>query len=375
MSDITSLIEPDKPEEPVKAKEEEFTIDIEREKGLISPEFFNFNVKAASDYNRLRSLGEASRVNYIKHRDSEFVPLYGINFSLDSTFPSHSVISNEFEISPYERSLNSAAVWQDNKLYVNFIKKCLENRHFNLLLFLKHNSDSLIRDKSLLRRTLKSRFDQYINSPIDLKILKEGRANARNHEDIMANVRYFCGWSRSKTKSSDPLAPSIYFLTNFYYMAKYSEQGDTSWLEPMFSVVVKRENISYIRACVLTNTPIPVEMLELWADKKLDDTTPNYKIRPLYTKYIKQPFKTADIKIVIHDNLFDAMYMKPALPEFPSLIDRSKWLKELSENFINDERGDLGIPALRKQKPAPIAEPNEPSTFVKTFGLADLVRP
>ncbi len=335
MSDITELIEPQAPKEEKPQKSGG---------GLISKEFFDFNLSNVFDYGRTKS--DVYKIRNVRFINEQYMPLYAVNFKVDQYLPTSAIIDNNYEMNSYDILLNQkqgAQPWQANTVYVDFLKKCVETEQYNIVLFIDHKKDSICKTKNQLRKNLHDRFKEYTEAPIDLSIYREGRNNAKSYVDVIANNKYFCSWAVGKTRRADNEAAHFQFLTNFYYMAKLNELNGHYSIEPMYSVMVKKEYLSYVRACLLTNTPLPVEILELWVDSKLDKTDSDYKIRPTFIKSIRTPFKNAGMKIQVFDNLFETMYARLKMPKFKNIQERMEWIKELSAKLMDEERVLTGI--------------------------------
>lgn len=331
MSDITQLIEPEVQLEQVGG-------------GLISKEFFEYNLASVHEYARAKQ--QEFLMKNLRFKHSEYVPLYSIGFQLDPHLPVTAIVHKSFEVGSYEKLMAAKQgldCWQTNTVYSQFLQKCIEREAYNILLFNNHKTNSKLTSKEALQQSVIGSFSQFVDKPVDLRIYREGRNTARNYVDIIQNVKYYCDWSKSRTRRAKPEDPIIHFLTNFYYMAKLNEHNSVFWLEPMFSLMVKKEYIAFVRACMMTNTPIPVELLELWIDEKLDKTDSEYKIRPTFVKYIKTPFREAGVRVVVHENLFDIMYEKPALPKHRNVAERNSWVNELSVRLLDIERREKGI--------------------------------
>jgi hypothetical protein len=342
MSDITQILEPQVEEKEVVSG------------GLISKEFFDFSLNAIHDYNRPKNT--TFLMKNLKFSNPDYVPLYAINFSVDTGLPVSSIINNSFDIGSYEKLIaakQGLRAWQENTVYTSFLKKCIEKKLYNVLLFTKHKEDSVVTSKVSLRQNLISRFGEFIDKPVDLRIYREGRNNAKNYGDILENCKYFCDWSKSRTRRASPSDPVVYFLTNFYYMAKLNEHNSNHWIEPMFSVMIKKEHVGFVRACLMTNTPIPVDAMELWIDSNLDRTDSDHKIRPSFIKSIKTPFKNAGVKIVVHEKLFDVLYSRPTLPAFKNVIQKVQWVNDLSMRLLTEERIRLGLETRKEVKVTP----------------------
>lgn len=332
MSDSTELIGTEPPKEGQTGK------------GSISKLFYEFTMDNIHEYSR--ALEDVHRIKNIRYCNQEYVPLYGINFKPDYQLPASMIKNGTFEMSTYEKLMaqkTGTGSWQSNTVYTSFIKKAIQTEQYNAVLFLNHKIDSVVTSAEQLKTNLKGRFDTYVTSPINLDIHREGRSSAKNYLEIIENCKYYNGWGKSRTRRVSADAPSLHFLTNFYYMAKLNQVGTNFWIEPMFSVMVRREHVPYIRACMITNTPIPVDMLELWIDRKLDAVDSSYKIRPTFIKYIKTPFTKAGVKVVVHDNMFDVMYTRLKLPKFRNIMERAQWTKQLTTLLISKEKASLGI--------------------------------
>lgn len=344
MSDITEILE-------VKPKAEPEV----KKGGLISKEFFDFTLNAIYDYPS--TLQNEHLVKNIKLKSDTHVPLYAINMKPDNSLPVNAIISGDFSLNSYEKLIahkSGIIPWQGNATYTNLLQKCLEKEAYNVLLFVNHRTDSKITVKDDLAKALKNRFTEYVNSPYDVRIFREGRSNAKSYPDMIANSKYFCSWAKGRTRKLNATDPVIYYLTNFYYMAKLTEAHGGSIVEPMYSVMIRKEHVGFVRACIMTNTPIPVELLELWIDQKLDKVDSEYKIRPTFVKLIKTPMKTMGIKIVVHENLYDTMYTRPTMPKFKTLVERAEWINDLSKRLLLSECQLQGIKSI--VPPAPKAQ-------------------
>lgn len=345
MSDIRELIEPVAQAVVAQATQAEIEFkEPEEGGGLISKEFFDFNMNNVYDYGRVQS--DAYQLKNIRFVNENYIPLYAVNFKVDQYLPATNILSGDYEMNAYDKLLaqkQGLTPWQDNKVYTDFLKRCIEKKQYNIVLFTDHRRDSRCFTKDELRNSLKRRFQEFLNKPTDISIHREGRNNAKNYADIISNTKYYCGWAKSRTRKVSADAPVLHFLTNFYYMAKLNEQNGNFWIEPMYSVMIKREYLSYVKACLLTNTPIPVEILELWIDKKLDDKDSEYKIRSTFVKSIKTPFKASGMKVQVFDNLFDEMYSRLKMPKFKTIVERMAWVRNLSTKLLDEERVRMGI--------------------------------
>lgn len=122
---------------------------------------------------------------------------------------------------------------------------------------------------------------------------------------------------------------------------------------PLVTLVMKREDVSTVRANWLTEQLMDASMFELWVDKSLDDEDSPHPIRTSYVRSIRNPLAKLGIKVVVKDDLYKECFKGMDVPKFKTLREEKNFIEERTQQILDRERRRLGV----QRTPAAAPEP------------------
>ena len=177
--------------------------------------------------------------------------------------------------------------------------------------------------KDLLSEVRESIVDWVKDENLDFQVRKTRCTNS-NYDGLIGSFLNEDYWIKHELRTKD-------YITNFWFL---SELGPNDKVKPLFSMMVKKEHVPYVRMCYLLNqTPHP-EALQLWIREDFDVPRSEYKgLRPKYRKFIKTLALEAGHEIVTKPTLND-MFASITIPKFKRLNERKDWMKGQSTEFL-----------------------------------------
>lgn len=203
--------------------------------------------------------------------------------------------------------------------------------------FRKIKLDSSFDRNKTLKKCTKFFYDKlnYFINDDDLHFEIKGPESCYNasYNDVIERTKYLNSWSRTKIRSGDYLS-NLWFLG---FIPKESIRGSSSnGYKTLFSVMLKREMIPYVRMCFLMGEEPHPDVLELWIRDDLDIPKGPYKnLRSRYRKHFKKEIVDSGIKIVEMPCLDEVLFHKIKVPKFKSISEKNKWIKERSREFLD----------------------------------------
>lgn len=141
---------------------------------------------------------------------------------------------------------------------------------------------------------------------------------------------------------------------------------------PIIVLMVKRENIPFVRANWLLNIPIPENAVECWVLDTLDTAQyPRQTIRKNAKTGIFPKMEEQGIKLVnkTQDEL-NSMWWMFTLPIFKTPLERKKWSNKQVVDFLQAEKVKLGIaPKVKAKYNFSSVKTKIPDDFVKLKGI------
>ncbi len=274
-------------------------------------------------------------------KSSEYIPLMN---AFTSNYPS--LLYKHFGIPDYNYSTNAAKRMKkkwDNKTISSYLYSMINQFVGNTVdnQTLKHQKDYL--------RNLHNSIVDYIFNPTDINFFLNSNLNKTN--DYWSNVvnEFRIGYSGYTCKHE---LGNTFLLTNYGYIAETNSSFSTN--STLISFMVKKEHVPLIKGNIVFDIPISDEIVECWV---LDELfTPEYANQTLrkglnehILKWVKTNYPTMKIVGKTRAEL-DALWCKFNVPEFTSIPERTKWIKEFTKGFVLAERKKLGIIA-KEDKP------------------------
>jgi hypothetical protein len=148
-------------------------------------------------------------------------------------------------------------------------------------------------------------------------------ANLRNTPRVISTanmfefVKYSASWVIHRGKDR--------YVSNTLFLG--TTTSGVGKVNPLFCVMVKKENAAYVKACFITNTPIPSSMIELWVDESVEAT--GSKMKPLFRKAIKSKLETSGVPVVYFSNLKEKIVRSLSLPTTATITELQEWKAEM----------------------------------------------
>lgn len=302
-------------------------------KGLITKEFFEFNLNNAHFYT---TIIQSDIIRTVKFKNSDYYPFYALGFSPDPYIEHANLLTGSFETTAYEENYGGAA-WKKNKVYTKFLKACLDKGYYNLLLFLKHSSCLALNNYKGIHDWFMQTFRGYLNAPYESSLRYNYRVITGPLSHLFDTTRMINDWVVYHTRKTVKDTTRITYLGNMYFLAEVSEEHlrdlPTANIKPLFCLVARKEYLPLLRAYFITNIPIPASMLELWVDNSLEEE--GSKLKPLFRKYVKSRLVSSGVSIKYFDNLKVELLDEFKLPPFATLVAKKKWSEEVVNGWYD----------------------------------------
>lgn len=267
-------------------------------------------------------------LNIIPGTCSEYVPLFCMN--------KLSVIESGIPYLGYYSNIKVKKILEEMYGKKDFdIKKSsiLDKFIANYLAKNLFETDDLYKFKTHMS-VIKDIINDYINdksfhTPKNVVNLSVG-----NYENIFDKIQGINHWFIGNLRASNYLLNLGFLSTYNVTMSPNGEHGVD--FQPLFSFVVKSEDIKYLRLCYLTGKPIDTNLLELWMLKGFEDKDTPYKLMKMnYRKYLKEWITENQIKVVEKEDLTSALFTKIEQPALKTIKERNNWLNETKSDFFN----------------------------------------
>lgn len=148
-------------------------------------------------------------------------------------------------------------------------------------------------------------------------------------------------------KISTKGGPTEIYDSNYYFCAKRRSQtlGNVNivHVDPLYSLMVKKEYINYVKTCIFYNIKPNPEAYELWINESLDNPKSGEPIRLQFNKLIRKPLEAQGVKTVVFANLKEQMMNYPVIKTFKSIPEEKAFIKGVFEKFIKEEKKRYGI--------------------------------
>ncbi len=274
-------------------------------------------------------------------KSSEYIPLMN---AFTSNYPV--ILSKTYSIPTYNYSTNTA-----KRIYKKWYNKTISLYLSSMITQFIGNyidNENLTRQKEYLKITHNQVLDYIFNSTnIDFFL----NSNLNKTNDYWSNVvnEFKVGYSGYTCKHE---LGNTFLLTNYGYIAETNSSFSTN--STLISFMVKKEHVPLIKGNIVFDIPISDEIVECWVLDEL--LTPEYANQTLrkglnehILKFVKTNYPTMKIVGKTRAEL-DALWCKFNVPEFTSVPERTKWIKEFTKGFVLAERKKLGIIA-KEEKP------------------------
>lgn len=280
------------------------------------------------------------KINTFK-TDGEYIPLCSLKIFNDNIrYVQTCDLLGMFNRKNYHTPAIRLEDYISNKKILEYLK---DNRH--LVYLSKVGSLGLLNTK----QGLLDSYDNFINTDLDNRILFTNNHTDRASVKVIENSCFLPLFNvtdvTKKNQANKKYLTNYFFCAELDYRITNSLRGkiNTVGVTPLYTLVIKKEYIEYVKACMINNIAINTSILELWIDKSLDTTTSEHPIRGEFVKKIRQKCKKDNITIKVFDSLRDQIINYPKPKVFKSLSDRKKYFEEIVRKGLEKERIAYGI--------------------------------
>lgn len=139
-----------------------------------------------------------------------------------------------------------------------------------------------------------------------------------------------------------------YMFVDTYFEANYgwiAESDSRKVRKPLICLMMRKENIPFVKANLLMDIPIPDGVVEGWVLDELDSPAyPKQSLRKSFKEKIFPEITAQGIPIIKKTRAeLDGIYFQFKEPAFKTVAARNNWLEELTKKFIASEKLRLGI--------------------------------
>jgi len=306
--------------------------------------------------------------------DGEYVPLCTLKIFNNNSkkYLETSILLNQFNRKNYH-SINANI--DDYVTNIKVLAYLKNNKHLVYLSKIKEYP-SLNTKQGLL-----DSYDNFINTDLDNRILFTNNHTDRASVKVIENSCFLPLFNvtdvTKKNQANKKYLTNYFFCAELDYRVTNSLRGkiNTIGVTPLYTLVIKKEYIEYVKACMINNIAINTSILELWIDKSLDTPSSEHPIRGEFVKKIRQKCKKDNITIKVFDSLRDELINYPKPISFKSLADRKKYFAEIVKKGLEKERIAYGIVAKSEDLDKTITSIVEDSKKSEVQELLERVNP
>lgn len=274
-----------------------------------------------------RSIRSQINLNILPGTSSEYVPLFCMN--------KLSLVNHGMPYTGYYSNTKVKRILEDmyGKKTFEFEKASnLEKFVANYLGTRLMETDDLHKFKTHIY-VIKDILDDYINDKSFHTPKNVVNFSVGNYENIFDKIQGVNHWFIGNLRASNYLL-NLGFLSTYNVTVLNGEH--TVDFQPLFSFVVKSDDIKYLRLSYLTGKPIDTNLLELWMLKGFEDKDTPYKLMKMnYRKFLKEWVEENQIKVVEKEDLTSALFTKIEQPALKTIKERTNWLNETKTDFFN----------------------------------------
>lgn len=187
-------------------------------------------------------------------------------------------------------------LWMSVPIYVKFLKECLSRGMYHLI-FLSDVISDYAYNSDDLRYVLRDRAAKFISDNTTTHFpkhyIQDGNGAFQSVFDCMKLCNTFVVHNVKHGSSGERKG----YLTNMFLLA----ERDTKSYTPLILGMVERSRLIEAKTCLINNTPMPTDLLELWIDSSVEDM--GSKIKPLYRRHIKTSAENIGLTIKTFPNL------------------------------------------------------------------------
>jgi hypothetical protein len=246
-------------------------------------------------------------------------------------------IVNNFEFTNYIK------YYKDNQnnsdeFSKNFIDKLDMNNIFHLILFSKlvskKTSATPKLDSIFIKETTRGLIKN-INGWLDTPVKQQ------LHTPLMR--RYYGSHSYYELfyQVEKCVSPKLISLRTKNYIANAWYLTDSSDNTPIFTLMVKKEAVKYVRLCLLLGETPVSDCFEFWINESLDIKDSKWpQFRTQYRKYLK-PKIQKEYQIPIFEKTEDELWSEFIYltePKFKSIKERKEWLNSVTKEYLASKK-------------------------------------
>lgn len=305
-------------------------------KGMITQEMYEFMLKNFSQYNKGNNTSEHSDQNR-KIRHTEYVSFHSISFLPYFSLPTSILQRGEFTLDEFDM-IYAGGDWRLNLEYVEFIKKCIEKKYYNILFLLCVDEDRDM-DNASFKEAIIDRFRHRMSGPYNTNFPRSPYSSYATIDGLFERVRLMNSWTISLLRKSRASEDTMTCLTNLLFLGSMPGRcNDLRLMKVLMCAMVKRENAPIVRAHMATNSPIPSSMLELWTDESLESTA--NRLKAPFRRHIKSKAEASGMIVKVFPDLTrEVVVSREEL--HVSLEAKKEWQKKMLNEYYSMISGEL----------------------------------
>ena len=117
----------------------------------------------------------------------------------------------------------------------------------------------------------------------------------------------------------------------------------------LYSLVIKKEYLDFVRCCMILGKEVPLECFELWIRREFIDSIEYKSLITHFRRDVLNHCNEDGIEIKIVNN-FDTLFKKFQVPKGKSIKEQKEIIKSLSQEFLNYKRKSLEVPKEEVKK-------------------------
>lgn len=281
---------------------------------------FRFMLKNYQQYQKVEKISES---NMMKIESNNYVPFYSLipRFLVD--LDHIRILEGNIEPDEFDRLYAKENSWMLNPEYVSFIRKCLDEEMYHLLLLSSMNCDCHETSRQILVEIRERALSRLEGPPRSVNIPTNTFLVGSSTPKIMLNYVRLANFFAEHTMKAGSYISGTYITNMFLLMHKSVGQ-----CSPLIIGMVPWDRAEEVRACFINNTPMPVEALEIWIDSNISP-----RVKSMFNRYLGLRIKQRGIPVKYFDDLRKEVIVDMTCPNDIRKIP--EWRENILKRFYN----------------------------------------
>jgi len=305
----------------------------------VTKEFYQYQLENHQDFLRL----PIDPISGTRLGTREYLPMFDIGYKVNMQCQVRDLLTIDEELDKFDK-IYGVKGWKSNEAFITFLRKAIQSGEYTIPLLAVQGDEVL--STELLVSSLKERARSWATvSPRADNIDRYFRAGQPSMEAVFRDIILSNKWTIHRLRRPQRTDTREIYLTNFMFLASLGEGSVSDCLaagtyKPLFSLMVKRENMGLVKSYFITNTAVPSGLVELWIDESLEGE--GSKLKPVFRKLLKSKLEASGVQVKYFSDLGKEIIRTLSIPKFRTVDAREKWMDQLLDEVYDVSEGKLG---------------------------------